>query len=155
MVNYDAQDGYSVSSFQSPILPRVGHGSRGAGAAAATAASEPHHHAPIATDTSLDPFTAAALSLPPTSIGANGLQLQSQLLAPSTSILTIREVHFKHAGNYSCAPSNARMGTITIHVLRGKPSNRIVHLSSFPGFLFVAILTTISITTTITATTIR
>lgn len=140
MVNYDAQDGYSVSSFQSPILPRVGHGSRGAGAAAATAASEPHHHAPIATDTSLDPFTAAALSLPPTSIGTNGLQLQSQLLAPSTSILTIREVHFKHAGNYSCAPSNARMGTITIHVLRGKPliASYISHLSQvFCSLLFL------------------
>lgn len=45
------------------------------------------------------------------------------LKVPSTSVLTIQEVHFKHAGNYTCAPSNARQTSITVHVLRGKILN--------------------------------
>lgn len=46
---------------------------------------------------------------------------KSSLLVISTvSILSIKEVHFKHAGNYTCAPSNARPASIMVHVLRGK-----------------------------------
>lgn len=113
MVNFNTQDGYSVSSFQSPFRS-IGHSS-------SRGSIESNVQPTLqATDASLDPFTAAALSLPPTSIGSNGLQLQSHVLQPSASVLIIREVHFKHAGNYTCAPSNTRPGTITIHVHRGK-----------------------------------
>lgn len=110
MVNYDTQDGYSVSSFQSSPTPQQ----------LLKQHSHSHQHNRI-TETLehvLDAPAAAAL-LPATTLGSNGLTLQSHLLLPSTSILSIREVHFKHAGNYTCAPSNARAGTITIHVLRG------------------------------------
>lgn len=43
----------------------------------------------------------------------------SYLLVPSTSVLTIKKVHLKHAGNYTCAPSKARSSSITVHVLIG------------------------------------
>lgn len=112
MVNYDTQDGYSVASFQStPPQPQllkhtvdetIGHNND-------NRLEMLEHH--------IESPETVALG---TTLGANGLTLQSHLLAPSTSILTIKEVHFKHAGNYTCAPSNARAGTITIHVLRGK-----------------------------------
>lgn len=116
MVNFNAQDGYSVSPFQSPFRS-IGHSS----STSSRGSGETHAQTSMmAMDASQEPITAAALSLPPTSIGSNGLQLQSHVLQPSVSILIIREVHFKHAGNYTCAPSNARPGTITIHVHRGK-----------------------------------
>lgn len=41
------------------------------------------------------------------------------LVTPSISILTIKEVNFLHVGNYTCAPSNAKQASITVHVLRG------------------------------------
>lgn len=37
----------------------------------------------------------------------------------STSILSIKEVHLKNAGNYTCAPPNAKPSSIMVHVLRG------------------------------------
>lgn len=44
--------------------------------------------------------------------------IQTQSM-PSTSILSIKEVNLKNAGNYTCAPSNARSAFIMVHVLRG------------------------------------
>lgn len=41
------------------------------------------------------------------------------LVTPSISILTIKQVNFLHVGNYTCAPSNAKQASITVHVLRG------------------------------------
>lgn len=41
-------------------------------------------------------------------------------LTPSISILSINDVSFLHVGNYTCAPSNAKQASITVHVLRGK-----------------------------------
>lgn len=103
MVNYDTQDGFSVSSIPSPHLT---------------------HHSISDTSSS------------PAGIGSSGgahrknhvdgrssngsLPHGSYLKIPSPSVLTIQEVHFKHAGNYTCAPSNARPGSITVHVLQGK-----------------------------------
>lgn len=53
------------------------------------------------------------------------LQIQQPHKSPylpnsSMSVLTIKTVSFHHAGNYTCAPSNARPASITVHVLRGK-----------------------------------
>uniref|UniRef100_A0A182YLN8 Ig-like domain-containing protein n=1 Tax=Anopheles stephensi TaxID=30069 RepID=A0A182YLN8_ANOST len=42
----------------------------------------------------------------------------SHILTPAPSVLTIKEVHLRHAGNYTCAPSNARPASITVHVLQ-------------------------------------
>lgn len=41
------------------------------------------------------------------------------LLSSASSILLVHEVQFKHAGNYSCAPSNTRPTSINVHVLKG------------------------------------
>lgn len=38
----------------------------------------------------------------------------------SISILSILKVRFHHAGNYTCAPSNARSASTSVHVLQGK-----------------------------------
>lgn len=40
-------------------------------------------------------------------------------LSSASSILLVHEVQFKHAGNYSCAPSNTRPTSIIVHVLKG------------------------------------
>lgn len=51
-------------------------------------------------------------------VNNNHSMIQTQSM-PSTSILSIKEVNFKNAGNYTCAPSNARPAFIMVHVLRG------------------------------------
>lgn len=38
----------------------------------------------------------------------------------ASSILLVHEVQLKHAGNYTCAPSNTRPTNINVHVLKGK-----------------------------------
>ncbi|XP_053960955.1 uncharacterized protein LOC128865060 [Anastrepha ludens] len=54
-------------------------------------------------------------------------QLSPYLLSPTSSILTLDVVHFHHAGNYTCAPSNARSVSITVHVLRGESPAAMQH----------------------------
>uniref|UniRef100_A0A182JJU8 Ig-like domain-containing protein n=1 Tax=Anopheles atroparvus TaxID=41427 RepID=A0A182JJU8_ANOAO len=53
--------------------------------------------------------------------------LYSHILTPAPSILTIKEVHLRHAGNYTCAPSNARPASITVHVLQGEKPAAMQH----------------------------
>lgn len=36
------------------------------------------------------------------------------------SILVVESVNKKHAGNYSCSPSNAKSTQVTVHVLHGE-----------------------------------
>lgn len=36
------------------------------------------------------------------------------------SILIVDSVNKKHAGNYSCVPSNAKSAQVTVHVLHGE-----------------------------------
>lgn len=43
----------------------------------------------------------------------------SNLLVAS-SVLLVHEVQYRHAGNYTCAPSNTRPTNIIVHVLKGK-----------------------------------
>ncbi|XP_034666035.1 uncharacterized protein LOC117899979 [Drosophila subobscura] len=51
----------------------------------------------------------------------------SYLLTPSMSVLSIKQVNFRHAGNYTCAPSNARPASISVHVLRGEKTAAMQH----------------------------
>jgi len=44
----------------------------------------------------------------------------SEELPIATSMLIVHGVQFKHAGNYTCAPSNTRPTNINVHVLKGK-----------------------------------
>lgn len=36
------------------------------------------------------------------------------------STLVVNSVNKKHAGNYSCSPSNAKSAQVTVHVLHGE-----------------------------------
>lgn len=51
----------------------------------------------------------------------------SRILSPATSVLTIQGVHLKHAGNYTCAPSNTQPASITVHVLQGEKPAAMQH----------------------------
>lgn len=113
MVNYDIQDGFSVSS---PVQTSHNHHNNGVSSSSSSPISSTisngnHDGSSMNTTTSLAP------PVPQTGF------LKSQ----ATSELTIQEVHFKHAGNYSCAPSNARQASITVHVLRGEFKNKNYH----------------------------
>lgn len=94
MVNFNAQDGYSVLT-----LPK---------------ASVPHQ--PQDDDAEAD-------NKPPLldshNLIANTHQMSNELPAAS-SVLLVHEVKFQHAGNYTCAPSNTRPTNINVHVLKGK-----------------------------------
>lgn len=65
-------------------------------------------------------FSAVEEQLHLWALNQSGFLPYSHLLSPATSVLTIKEVHSKHAGNYTCAPSNMRPASITVHVLQGK-----------------------------------
>lgn len=66
-------------------------------------------------------------------VNNNHSVIQTQSM-PSTSILSIKEVNLKNAGNYTCAPSNARSAFIMVHVLRG------MRLKAFCVFFFYTFL---------------
>lgn len=100
MVNYDIHNGFSVSSI---YLQSEEH-----------FASNINHHN---NHGNVDVRTIN------TTQNKNGLMSKSKktfLVTPSISILTIKEVNYLHVGNYTCAPSNAKQASITVHVLRGK-----------------------------------
>lgn len=105
MVNYDTHNGFSVSSI---YLQSEDHFTSGAHAAAATSS---HMHADKkAINHNSTQSKAAATATK---------SRKSLLTTPSISILTIKEVGSMHHGNYTCAPSNAKQASITVHVLRG------------------------------------
>lgn len=114
MVNYDTQDGYSVTSFQSPLPEQLIKSS-------ISSSSRLNALETLEETSSLELLPSSYHPTADFVIHNNVQQHHNNggILQPSTSILSIREVHFKHAGNYTCSPSNARNGTITIHVLRG------------------------------------
>lgn len=96
MVNYDTHNGFSVSSI---LLQTDDH---------------------IETNTissNIKQLLNATISNKTASITKSK---KSSSLTSSISILTINDVNFLHVGNYTCAPSNAKQASITVHVLRGK-----------------------------------
>lgn len=108
MVNYDIHNGFSVSS----VL----------------AHSDEQHDQPSANKhTHIPNETTAhsnrnAVSSGSGGGGGGGLRTKKPTaqMQPSISVLTISDVNFLHVGNYTCAPSNAKQASITVHVLRGK-----------------------------------
>ncbi|XP_067622378.1 limbic system-associated membrane protein isoform X2 [Eurosta solidaginis] len=108
MVNYDTQQGFSVTT---------------AIVVSTTPKEEPHSFFNNSINTvarkpkeSKDIIYNTNKSVLP----ATKLQLSPYILAPTSSILTLEIVRFQHAGNYTCAPSNARPVSINVHVLRGE-----------------------------------
>lgn len=97
MVNFNLQDGYSVLT-----LPK------------SSPSSSPQLNQDD--DLSLD-------KLPPLLDSYNLMQsshLMSNEMPTASSVLLVHGVKFKHAGNYTCAPSNTRPTNINVHVLKGK-----------------------------------
>lgn len=103
MVNYDIHNGFSVSS----VL----------------AHSDEQHDLPSGSKHTHIPNTTTAHSnrnaVGSGSGGGSRSKKPTAQTQPSISILTISDVHFLHVGNYTCAPSNAKQASITVHVLRG------------------------------------
>lgn len=127
MVNYDSQGGFVVTSITENSLMGVEGGGQtnfptkgGSRNKTLRSTIEPDSETMmLRTTISPSPITPSPLST---------LQMQQQqqphkspyLPNSSMSVLTIKTVSFHHAGNYTCAPSNARPASITVHVLRGK-----------------------------------
>ncbi|XP_029729402.2 uncharacterized protein LOC109419083 [Aedes albopictus] len=72
-------------------------------------------------------FSAVEEQLHQWALNQSGFLPYSHILQPATSVLTIKEVHSKHAGNYTCAPSNTRPASITVHVLQGEKPAAMQH----------------------------
>ena len=114
MVNFNFQDGYSVLTFPKGSM----------------------FHYTYDDDVNADkilPF--------PTNVDSNNL-IEAQglsgsvsrnndgVLSSASSILLVHEVQFKHAGNYSCTPSNTRPTSIIVHVLKGNCSFTVAFIYS-------------------------
>lgn len=108
MVNYDAHNGFSVSSTLLQPMDELQQQPQ---------QQQPHHEIQMA--------GSNAKQQPPNATATNKnaplskTKKPSYSQTPSISILTISEVSLKHAGNITCAPSNAKQASITVHVLRG------------------------------------
>lgn len=96
MVNYDTHNGFSVSS----ILLQ----------------SNDHIESNTAPSTGKLSTNNVTMNKTASIVKSN----KAGILTPSISILSINDVNFLHVGNYTCAPSNAKQASITVHVLRGK-----------------------------------
>lgn len=111
MINYDQQSGYTVSSVR---LSLAGH------------QQLPHH----SNNMTLSPGSSVNGMRHSQRNGAHdatgnggGISDFAKVLATTSNLLTIDEVSGRHAGNYTCAPSNARPISVNVHVLRGdKPA---------------------------------
>lgn len=122
MVNYDAQGGFVVTSIIENAIPGLEMGqylqTRGNGGRNKTLRSTMESNVDNAIGTTAIPYVSTSPISPFTM-----LQMQQHkspyLPNSSMSVLTIKTVTFHHAGNYTCAPSNARPASITVHVLRG------------------------------------
>lgn len=99
MVNYDTHNGFSVSSTLMQSF------------------DEHHETNPASGVNAKQPQNTTT---PTTKTAPISKTKKTSSQTPSISILTINEVSFLHVGNYTCAPSNAKQASITVHVLRGK-----------------------------------
>ncbi|EDV32328.1 uncharacterized protein Dana_GF15775, isoform B [Drosophila ananassae] len=128
MINYDSQGGFVVTSIgQSNLQSGQVYRSSPANKSRATAnvnSMDSSHGAMNNLLGSSDNFKG---SNPPSSTPYFLAHQSSYLLNPSVSVLTVKQVNFRHAGNYTCAPSNARPASITVHVLRGEKTAAMQH----------------------------
>ncbi|KAM8715433.1 hypothetical protein ACLKA7_002480 [Drosophila subpalustris] len=130
MVNYDAQGGFVVTSIIENAIPGLEMGqhlqTRGNGGRNKTLRSTMESNVDNAIGTTAIPYVSTSPISPFTM-----LQMQQHkspyLPNSSMSVLTIKTVTFHHAGNYTCAPSNARPASITVHVLRGEKPAAMQH----------------------------
>lgn len=109
MVNYDSHNGFSVSSVYLQTEDHFINSNTGI-------ASSHMHTDKKAINHNTATHNKGATA---TSTTTTTKTRKSFLTTPSISILTIKEVSSMHHGNYTCAPSNAKQASITVHVLRG------------------------------------
>lgn len=111
MVNYDAQEGFSVTSttMVDTDVTRVTQNSENS---LILTNKKPNNERSENKDKEYNTNK--------TMVWTSKSQLSPYLLSPTSSILSLEVVNFHHAGNYTCAPSNARAVSITVHVLRGE-----------------------------------
>lgn len=122
MVNYDAQDGFFVQSvlLKEPTLPvaiELNHNHN------SLKGDDTHAHSPTRTLGNKTIYPQQQQQQQQQPLGQLKATLKavptSYLSLSTISTLTIQKVHFHHAGNYTCAPSNARSASISVHVLQG------------------------------------
>lgn len=124
MVNYDAQDGFFVQSvlLKAPSLP-VTVDLHNSMAHNSLKAEDSHGHSPTRALGNKTIYPQQQLQQQ--QLGQSKTTLKavptSYLSLSTISTLTIQKVHFHHAGNYTCAPSNARSASVSVHVLQGIP----------------------------------
>ncbi|XP_004519420.1 uncharacterized protein LOC101451426 isoform X1 [Ceratitis capitata] len=118
MVNYDAQEGFSVSSVTVPDTA-IKSVNKTLENSMINTSKRPNSDRMENKDK--DYYTENNSALVTKSMSS------PYLLSPASSILTLEVVHFHHAGNYTCAPSNARSVSITVHVLRGESPAAMQH----------------------------
>ncbi|XP_017120653.1 uncharacterized protein LOC108141685 [Drosophila elegans] len=126
MINYDAQGGFVVTSIgQSNQQSGQSHRSSPANKSRVTMPMESNGNG-LLSNILGSPENFKAPNMPSSTPYMQQHQ-SSYLLNPSVSVLTVRQVNFRHAGNYTCAPSNARPASITVHVLRGEKTAAMQH----------------------------
>ncbi|XP_052852070.1 uncharacterized protein LOC128262075 [Drosophila gunungcola] len=126
MINYDAQGGFVVTSIgQSNQQSGQTHRSSPANKSRVTMPMESNGNG-LLNNILGSPENFKAPNMPSSTPYMQQHQ-SSYLLNPSVSVLTVRQVNFRHAGNYTCAPSNARPASITVHVLRGEKTAAMQH----------------------------
>lgn len=123
MVNYDTHNGFSVSSV---LMSSDEHHESTATHRHTQMAntSAAHTHKNVVSSTGSGSSSSSSSSSNSNGSGAGGGggtgRTKKPTITPSISVLTINDVNFLHVGNYTCAPSNAKQASITVHVLRGK-----------------------------------
>lgn len=139
MINYDTDNGFSVFASQAPSASSSSSSSavdtsKSNTSAANVSIEEASSESSSSSTTddnvpsSLIGGTSSSSSKHQRSINHQPQQQQSvsQQQPMSISVLTIRHVNFRHAGNYTCAPSNARSTSIAVHVLKSKRASRLI-----------------------------
>ncbi|XP_030246578.1 uncharacterized protein LOC115565513 [Drosophila navojoa] len=135
MVNYDAQGGFVVTSVAENELRSEENGQsfqpRASGEKSKSfrksASGSIESNASTAKGTNDEGIAIVTTPVTPLST-FQGQQYKSPYIPNSSmSVLTIKTVTFHHAGNYTCAPSNARPASITVHVLRGEKPAAMQH----------------------------
>lgn len=94
MVNFNFQDGFSVLTLSRPSPSSQSNQDDGLS------------------------IEKEALLLDSTNVLQNNQEMSNEIPMAS-SVLLVVGVQFKHAGNYTCAPSNTRSTNINVHVLKG------------------------------------
>lgn len=143
MVNYDTHNGFSVSSTLLQPMDELQIQQQPQSPPQQQQQQHQHHEIQTASSSSNAKPPPNATTATNKNAPLSKTKKPSFSQTPSISILTISEVSLKHAGNITCAPSNAKQASITVHVLRGNINvhrKAIKHIFIAHSLLFFRIL---------------